>query len=530
MKKLILLILITPLLDSCTNQTNSKHNNAVSTAHPIATETAIEIYKKGGNAADAAVAAAFILSVAEPSMSGIGGRLQAIIYHPNKGINGIDASTQVPKNFKENNNERDGYGTIGIPGVVAGLLKLHNEYGILPLEELISPAIKLAEDGLYLLPGEVERQTMALQSLLKFEGSKATFLKNDLTNYSSQELFKQPNLAKVLHAIKERGFDGFYKGEIAEEIVRDNLENGGYLTIEDLATYKAENSKIVTGTYKGHRVYSLYLPSYGAITINLLQILDFFDLNLNAPFTEINIISKAISKSYEMRQYQRDSLEKILSKEFALKIADEIKKDKPISNKLNLEEPEIHNSTLGHTSHLTTADENGMVISLTQTIGPNMGSKVASRNLGFLYAVTMGGYLGKYKPGDRANSHISPTLLLNENNELVMAIGAAGGSRIVTAITEVVKNYLDLNLTIEESVARSRVYPQVDTLWIEAHKGIIIDSKLLDSLSQAKIKFKLQNSKGFFGRINAITLEKNGKNWKATTDPDWEGKSGIYPE
>ena len=171
-----------------------------------------------------------------------------------------------------------------------------------------------------------------------------------------------------------------------------------------------------------------------------------------------------------------------------------------------------------------------MVISLTQTIGPNMGSKVASRNLGFLYAVTMGGYLGKYEPGDRANSHISPTLLLNENKELVMAIGAAGGSRIVTAITEVIKNYLDLNLTIEESVARSRVYPQVDTLWIEAHKGIIIDSILLDSLSQAKIKFKLQNSKGIFGRINAITLDKNGKNWKATTDPDWEGKSGIYPE
>jgi len=530
MKKLILLLLITPLLDSCANQTNSKNNNAVSTAHPIATETAIEVYQKGGNAADAAVAAAFILSVAEPSMSGLGGRLQAIIYHPKKGINGIDASTQVPKNFKENNTERDGYKTIGIPGVVAGLLRLHNEYGVLPLEELITPAIRLAEDGLYLLPGEVERQSMARQTLLKYEGSKAIFLKNDLTNYSSKELFKQPKLAKVLHSIKERGVDGFYKGEIAEEIVRDNQENDGYLTIEDLATYQAQNSKIVTGTYKGHKVYSLYLPSYGAITINLLQILDFFDLSLTAPLEEMMITSKAISKSYEMRQHQRDSLEKILSKEFALKIADEIKKNLPISNKLNLEEPEVHNSTIGHTSHLTTADKNGMVISLTQTIGPNMGSKVASENLGFLYAVTMGGYLGKYEPGDRANSHISPTLLLNENEELIMAIGAAGGSRIVTAITEVIKNHLDLNLTIEESIARSRIYPQVDTLWIEAHEGIVIDSILLDSLSHSKIKFKLQQSKGIFGRINAITLEKNGKNWKATTDPDWEGKSSTFPE
>ena len=151
-----------------------------------------------------------------------------------------------------------------------------------------------------------------------------------------------------------------------------------------------------------------------------------------------------------------------------------------------------------------------------------MGSKVATKSLGFLYAVTMGGYLGDYKPGDRANSHISPTLVMN-NESLELALGAAGGSRIVTAIAQTVKNSIDLELPLNEAVSRGRVYPLEDTLLIEAHTGININSVLLDSLKIMDIPFKLQETPGFHGRINAIQYDRSNKRWIGVSDPDWEG-------
>jgi gamma-glutamyltranspeptidase/glutathione hydrolase len=125
--------------------------------------------------------------------------------------------------------------------------------------------------------------------------------------------------------------------------------------------------------------------------------------------------------------------------------------------------PESWTASIGHTTHLTAADDQGNVVSLTQTIGPNMGSKVASKDLGFLYAVSLGGYLGEYNPGDRLNSHISPTLFL-KNGIIRLAIGAAGGSRIITAITQVAHRYLSQKNNLNKALYLPRVYPFEDTL------------------------------------------------------------------
>ena len=518
----ILFILISIGVISCQRQDTYATNNAVASAHPLASEAAMKIFDLGGNAADAAIAAAFTLAVVEPSMSGIGGRLQAIVHEPLKGISGIDASTQVPQNYDGNSNESEGYKTIGIPGVVAGLMKLHRDHGSMPLKSIMKPAISLAENGFTILPGEAYRQKLARASLLNYKGSRELFLKGDSTSHEAGDTFIQPELAKVLKSIAEKGHDGFYKGEIADEIVKDFNENGGYLTQEDLFGYEAKESIILKGAYKGRDVYSLYLPSYGAITINMLQILDHFDLNSADTLSEMLITAKVISKAYQKRAFQSDSLDHILSYDLAKKEAEEIKNEIRFMNALYEKDPISYRAKQGHTTHLTTADKNGLVISLTQTIGPNMGSKVATNSLGFLYAVTMGGYLGDYQPGDRANSHISPTLVMNDG-ALELALGAAGGSRIVTAITQTIKNAIDLELPLNAAVSRGRVYPLQDTLLIESHPGININSLVLDTLKSIGIPYKLQETPGFHGRINAIQFDRLNNRWIGVSDPDWEG-------
>ena len=177
----------------------------------------------------------------------------------------------------------------------------------------------------------------------------------------------------------------------------------------------------------------------------------------------------------------------------------------------------------GHTTHLTTADKWGNVVSLTQTIGPTMGSKVASKGLGFLYAVTLGGYLGKYKPGDRANSHISPTLI-EKNGMILLALGAAGGSRIIPAVTQVTDRYFRQNHSLENSLKLPRVYPYNDSLWVENHIGI---EKLNASFVDKKLPIKYIDEIARFGRVHAIALR--GQKWIGSADPDWEGTTEYFP-
>ena len=181
-------------------------------------------------------------------------------------------------------------------------------------------------------------------------------------------------------------------------------------------------------------------------------------------------------------------------------------------------------ASMGHTTHLTAADEEGNVVSLTQTIGPNMGSKVASAELGFLYAVTLGGYLGEYKPGDRSNSHITPTLFL-DGDQVILAIGAAGGSRIVTAVTQVAQRYFVQKHNLNQALLLPRVYPFQDSLWIEDHEGV---KDLNADLSSTAYLVKMIDQKARFGRVHAIAYDSINKSWLGAADPDWEGTVENY--
>ena len=190
--------------DKVLTQSAKSSEGLVSAAHPLAVKAGVEMMEKGGNAVDAAVATAFALAVVEPSMSGLGGRLQAIIRLPNGEFYGVDATTQAPMSYdaKTAPEGRYGYPSIGIPGVVAGLCKLLEKHGTLPIATVMQPAISYAENGFNILPGEAERHSLAQKELTEFAGSTKYFLKADSTTYKEGELFVQKDLANTLKQIK----------------------------------------------------------------------------------------------------------------------------------------------------------------------------------------------------------------------------------------------------------------------------------------------------------------------------------------
>ncbi len=525
----LIFISCTPLSPKKSNNWDAEPTNSViSAAQPLASNAGKAMYAQGGNAFDAAVAAAFTLAVVEPSMSGIGGRLQAIYRKTDGTISGVDASTEVPINYTPSAEKHSyGYPTIGIPGVVAGLIKLHKEHGTLPLQTVMNPAIGYAQNGYSILPGEALRQQMALEQIQEFEGTSTHFLKEDKSAFQAGEIVVQTALAEVLKKIASDGKKGFYEGEVAKKMVDDIQANGGILTLEDLKNYTALDSRIVQGKFKEHQISSLFLPSYGAITVQILQILD----QMKQPNTETEwkqAIGKATALAYEYRKAQSDpdSLAFILSYEDAGKLAKTLD-SASIAHKedFNTNQPISWTSIDGHTTHLTTADQWGNVVSLTQTVGPLMGSKVATKGLGFIYAVTLGGYLGDYKPGDRANSHISPTFV-SKDDQLVLALGAAGGSRIVTAVTQVISRYIGQNHPLQKALMLPRVYPYQGTLWVENHTGL---EELNAPASAFDMPINMIDEIARFGRVHAVARHPKTGNWEGAADPDWEGTSAEYP-
>ena len=506
-------------------------NGVVTTAHPLATEAGVAMLEQGGNAADAAVAAAYALAVVEPSMSGIGGRAQILIHTADGEIQGIDATTQAPSSYDHITapKAKYGYPTVGIPGVVAGLDKALKSYGSLPRATVMGPAIKYAKKGTPILPGEVFRRKWVVNQLNEFEGTRRHFLKKDGTVHDPWEITKQEDLAKVLQAISDEGATLFYKGWIAERMVEDVQRNGGVLTMESLAEYKAEDSYIVKGNYRGYDLAALWLPSYGAITIEALHIMEAFPDSLFDGTDWARVIYHAISAAYLDRagDLPIEDADRLTSKAWAQKRALEtgLLSSKALpSESSNTELPPAWTDPVGHTTHLTVVDRNGMVVALTQTVGPIMGSKVATPGLGFIYAATLGGYLGEMKAGQRAASHISPLIVMKDGKP-ILALGAAGGSRIPSAVVAITSRVIDQGYSLDKALALPRVYPVekgIDLEWTGDNGWSVQDSSYLAGLNY---KVFITRRPGMFGRSNSVMLDTLKGEWIGASDPDWEGSA-----
>ncbi|MEP1096883.1 MAG: gamma-glutamyltransferase [Cyclobacteriaceae bacterium] len=507
------------------------NNSVVSAAHPLATKAGISILEQGGNAYDAAIATGFAIAVVEQTMNGLGGRLQAIIHHEDGKITGIDATTQAPLSYDPETAtmETTGYPSIGVPGVVKGLMTIHEKYGSMDLATVMAPAIDYAENGYIMLPEAAKRHASVIEYIRKYEGSSQYFLNGD-TTYVAGERLVQKDLANTLRKIAETKGEAFYTGEIAEKMVADIQANGGYVDMESLAAYEAKESRVLTGSYRGYDINTLFLPAFGAINLEMLNFMENYPLSeySDADWGKVFFLANTIAYKDRRRQSEDGAVEEIISKEYAKQKADSV-------NALDLKAAAMAYSggwasPDGHTTHFTVADKNGIVLAVTQTVGNTLGSKVATPGLGFVYAQTLGGYLGDMKAGDRAPSHISPTIVAKDGKPF-LGLGAAGGSRIPTAIVQAISRVIDRGMNLPDALAAGRIQSIDTAMYIEMHEGTTWTQEDIDALESFGFKVYPVEEKARFGRIHAVHYDVENQNWTGAADPDWEGTSdGVEKE
>ncbi len=490
------------------------------TAHPLATIAARDIMERGGNAADAAIAAAFTAAVTLPSMNSIGGRTQILVRLPDGSVLGIDGATQVPARYDPRTapRARSGYATIAIPGVVAGLMKLYRDHATLPLPVLMAPAIDAAQNGFRFHPREEAIEATAADELQQSAGAKAVFLKPDGTTYAAGELFRQPDLARTLRQIAADTGRSFYHGSIADAIARDMAANGGYVTRADLDQYRAIDSRVVRGRYRGYELVGLDVPSAGVVTIQALQIMNSFDRAAMSPEAWALMLGRAIrTASRELGRMGTDTAAaRALSDHWARLQADSLRFP-PGSQRGDLDIEEGH-----HTTHVVTVDAHGMMVALTQTVGPVLGSKVVTPGLGVLYANSLGGYLADAEGGQRTRSFISPFLVLKDGKP-VLILGAAGGARIVASIAQVISRIMDDGMDLPRAMAAPRVFMLNDsTLEMETSLGGWQPEQVA-RMRGLGVTVRESPRQGAFARVQAALFDPVTGGWTVASDPDDEG-------
>jgi len=530
-------------------------NGMVAAAQPLATQAGLEILEKGGNAADAALATGFVLSVVEPTMNGIGGRNLILVRKKDGSFQGYNGMTEIPINYSPPEVAvNSGHKTIATPGVVASLMRLYKEHGSLPLSQIMEASIKYAANGFEILPGEAIRHKIAHKAMMSDPGFRSQMLKNDSTLYKTGELLKQPDLANTLQRISASEGNDFYNGEIAQKIVADMEANGGFVSLEDLKNYKATDMRYVSTNYRGYQIHTMPAPSGGGLLVKTLNILENFDLSNMNDNQWATIMNQALALSINTMEtdYREENLELVTSKSWAKEQAASIKIPKVEtsstsffnsnnSTKLLADNTDWSGISWGkdshHTTHFVTADCQGMVVSITQTVGPLFGSKVITPGLGFVYASTMGTYLSNsdQAPGSRPRTTIAPTIV-TKDGETVMVLGAAGGLRILSGIAQTISRHIDKKLEIKDAVAAPRIHPEMiinketgkrtfDGMQFSAEFTPNNGWRASDSIAWKKAGFTIKsiNRYGAFARVHAVTFNPETNIWTGVADPDWEG-------
>ena len=535
-------------------QPTELHNGMVATAHPLATNAAQAVLNKGGNAADAAVAAGFTLAVVEPSMSNLGGRTQILVRSPSGDYQGYNGMTEVPAAFTPPEEPvGQGYGTIATPGVVAGLARLHLEHGSLPWSDLLQESARIAREGYALLPGAAARHENGLEQFKDNPGFQQVFIEEDGTAYDAGDVVKQPALAQTIMRLAEAGAEDFYKGEIARQIAADMAANGGYVAAEDLAAYEVLDGRYISTQYRGYEIHSLAAPAGGGLVVKALNILENFDLAALSEAQWAAVMNQALALSINSMADDRaePDLARVADKVWAEEQAASIRIPPAQavatasaaaidSHRLLASDTDWSGSNWGpdshHTTHFTIADCDGRVVSITQTVGPLFGSRVITPGLGFVYAATMGSYLSAadQKPGSRPRTTIAPTIVTREG-EVVLALGAAGGIRILSAIVQTISRHVDQGHDPENAVALPRVHPvrgetesgervmrlQEVNLEMTPERGWPV--AVHDGLVAAGFEVAAVEQHASFGRVHLVA--RTGDAWRGVADLDWEGST-----
>jgi len=475
-----------------------------------AAEAGISILKRGGNAVDAAAAAAFALMVTDPAMCSLGGRSQILIYLRDNKFLGIDGATQSPGASAVPARMGHGYATAPIPGSPAALEQMVRLYGTLRLKVLLQPAIWLAREGFRINSEYHDAFRRYGKFFHLYPGTAKHFLKEDGSYYSVGDRFRQPALARTLEAIADRGAEVLYKGELADSIVTDMASNQGLVRTDDLAQYRPLPGEIVEGDYRGYRIVSRGGQCDGASVIEMLHILENFDLPklFGEKSKYIHLMAQVLYLG-NADEYLPDSRQ--VSQAHAAHRTREIDLTRrlPIPTRPPAEEKE------GETNHLSVVDGERNAVSITQSIGPSFGSKAANPDLGFLYAYSYD-MNDDPIPYQREKTSQSPTMVM-KGDSLFLVLGSAGSSRIPGSIVQTIVNVIDHGMRLETAITAPRCFPNGRELRLES---IDLTSGVLSNLETLGFQVRKYPSRdGYFGRVHAILFDSETNTLHGAADP-----------
>ena len=558
MKNISSLLLVAIIFFSNALQSQTSYIDYQSPFHPIisngpmvvsqnylSSELGIEIIKKGGNAIDAAVAVGFSLAVTLPRAGNLGGGGFMLIYLKEQNeILAIDYRGQSPSRLQTNQifgvelprdyekADRDivryGYKASTVPGTVSGLLLAHAEFGKLPLSEVMKPAIDQAINGID-VSFDLE-QAIASAPQLSWDDESRKIYFNDGKPLKEGSVIKRPDLAKTMSLISENGIKGFYSGEVAEKISSSMTNNGGSITIEDLQNYQARFSQPIGVNYRGKKVFTHGPPSGGGIVLlTALKVLEYFDLGKigNNSALTYHLLAEALRRGHNNRSHHvgdpshyhvpyddlmSDQRIKDFAKSISLKKASSAKEVTPL---------EIIQESK-NTTHYSIIDADGNAVSNTYTLGYSFGSGVTIPGTGILMNNQMNNFAyqygskkiegrgaspgNKYAPGKRPMSTMAPTIVFDENDNVLLVTGSPGGKLIPAAILRLVTGVIDFDLNIGEATMLPRIHKD----W--PYRGIDYESSISsDSLNLLKkMGHKIEPSKTM-GSTQSIHISK-GKN------------------
>ena len=502
------------------------YSSSVVTNHWLASMVGRDILSKGGNAFDAACAVSFMLGVVEPQMSGIGGDGFIMMFDKSEDkVSVINATGPAPEfsNKIDKNLPFKSIRSASIPGLVSGVIKMHESKGSISLEQCMRPAIRAASEGVPL--SEDQGQSLLNESEInKFPSSMKIWGKNrNYKNFGDNVINK--DLASTLNKISLNGSSAFYNGEVAKKIVDYSNKNGGYISLKDLEGFKAEIVDPISTNYKGYEVYESPPNSSGITLLQQLNIIENFDLSILEPGTHSSIHAMAEAKRlafYDREKYLADPkytsipIEKLLSKDYARSQFNLISMDK----RINERKLEINYSPdrVGDTTYFCILDSHGNAISQLQSIQTQWGSGDVVEGTGILMNNRMTywhldkNHINNLVPGKRVRHTMNPVMIFkkqNNKNNLRLICGTPGADTQVQTNMQTISSFIDFNYKVGEAVSMPR--------W--THYQNLTESTIPHSI---KTHINLENR---FGADVEKRLESLGHNVEMCGP--WEGKGSV---
>ncbi len=511
---------------------------------PAAAEIGAQILSEEGNAFDAAAATGYALGVAEAEGSGIGGGGFALLYIAKTGeLIAVDFRERAPEKINDSKYAlKSGPKAAGIPGSVAGFKHIRENYGTMGLKEVLTPAIKLANEGFPVSKKLLSAITTEKEKMQAHNPDHTVFYPNGQIPELGQTITR-PFMAKTLEKLAEKGEQDFYTGELAELIVSEIRKKGGILTLKDFQNYKIYEESPVCGTYKEkNKICSFPLPSSGGVCIiESLNILENFDMSYydyNSP-ERLHLLIETMKYAFKDRatklgdsRFNNINIAELTSKPYAKAIAEKIKSSQIATPSENIstgnEKPE--------TTHYTVVDKYGNIAAVTVSLNGKFGSKFGIPDTGIIMNNTLddfsidkpnqfllvGNSLNSPEPGKTPLSSMSPTIVFNKDNRPVLALGCPGGPTIINAVLQVILAFTDYNMPVKEALKAGRLHHQWQPDLIFAEKSLINDETRTVLETEYNHKFPQTDDyiwSNFYWFVQVVELDNKKNELYGASDP-----------